>query len=143
MATVTGELATFGFSSLQPYSPEIVFTPSGPTTTALKVRASKPVVVVPEMDQTFSVELTSTDTMRPAAWYTLSIRWLDSGGNFVSVDYPDWKLFVPSAGGDLATLLDVPANPAQVWVGVDPPSGATSGTWWLNPTTGDLYEWSN
>lgn len=143
MAFVTGKLNDFGLDTLTAFHPEIVFTPSGPAIGPTVLFATRPIVAIPAADGTFSVDLSPTEDIRPDRWYAISIRWLDSAGGYIAVDFPDWQLRVPPAGGTLSDILNVPANPAQVWVFETPPANPTPGTWWLNPTTGDLNEWSN
>lgn len=152
MATVTGTLADFGLESLAQFAPEITFTPSGPAVFAPYLMASKPISVIPAPDGTFSVDLFESFFGHPATWYTIKITWLNGANVPVGFDPIDWKLMVPEGGGALVDLLEVPSNPAQVWVGPPDPNdpsqplgltNPTSGTWWLNPNTGDIYEWSN
>lgn len=142
MALVTGTLRNFGIESLAPYSPQIVFTPSGNAVLGDYLLATDPIVVTPQVSGVFEVNLAPTVDIRPDCWYTIAIQWLDAGGNYIRKDFPDWKLRVPSIGGTVTALLAVPANPAQVWVGETPPPNPVPGTWWLNPTTGELKEWN-
>ena len=143
IATVTGNIKDItgqGFPGLQP---RIVFTPSGPGVVGLSVFTTKPVVkTTSHAEGYFSVDLQSTENMRPVVYYQVSIDWLDSGGNFVSVDHIDWKLYVPAAGGLLSDLFQTPMNPHTFWVDEDPPLYPQTGQYWLNPTTGDLKKWT-
>lgn len=143
MAFVTGTLTDFGLAALAAYAPEIVFTPSGPGVNDTTLFATRPISVTPAANGSFAVNLAPTEDIRPDRWYAISMRWLDSSGGYIGVDFPDWQLRVPSAGGKVNDLLNVPANPGQVWVSETPPTNPSPGTWWLNPTTGDLNEWSN
>lgn len=145
MALVTGKLTDFGLAALAPFKPEIVFTPNGNAISPTSLLSTKPVVAVPAANGTFSVQLAPTVDVHPATWYRVSVRWLEPdsfGSGYAGMDFPDWKLFVPLEGGTLTRLLELPANPAQVWVGVDPPTNPTPGLWWLQHN-GDLSEWSN
>jgi hypothetical protein len=146
LATVTGILTDFLNVPLAAFSPEIWFTPSGPAISNAANTAlfsTKPIVVIPAADGTFTVNLQSTDFLQPSVWYMVSVRWLDSVGGYVGIDFIDWQLFVPTAGGAIGGIIAAPSNPAQVWVGETPPANPTPGTWWLIPSTSDLFEWSN
>lgn len=142
-ATVTGNLNDFtgqGFPGLQP---RIVFTPSGPGLSGTRIYATKRIVEeVPHSAGYFSVDLQVTEDMRPVVYYQVSIEWLDSGGNYVSVDNIDWKLFVPVGGGLITDLLDAPLNPLLFWVDATPPPNPQPGQYWLNTITGDLKKWT-
>lgn len=151
MATVTGRLNDFGLEALAAFSPEIVFTPSGPAVGGNVLYASRPIVCIPASNGDFTVELAATEGLHPAQHYTIAVQWLNSAGGYISKDFIDWELSVPEAGGVFADLVAAPANPAQVWVGLTAPANPTPGTWWLesNPAditdplnTGNLYEWS-
>jgi hypothetical protein len=153
MATVTGTLADFGLSLLTAYSPKIIFTPSGPATgpgagSARFLLATRPIECIPAPDGKFSVELYPNEASIPATHYTIRIEWRDPNAfdddrGYVGRDDPDWELVVPNLGGSIADLLKLPSNPAQTWVGDLPPDNPTPGTWWLLPSTGDIFEWSN
>jgi len=137
MATVTGTLWDFGLASIAQYMPQIIFTPSGPATTETKLFATRPIVVTPAVGGAFSVDLKSTDDVQPAVWYRATVRWLDSAGEYVSQDSPDFKLFVPAAGGAIGSLLrDVIPFPSEVWVGeTDNPDYG----FWFQPSTNILW----
>jgi hypothetical protein len=149
MAVVTGTLRDFGLASLTALFPEVVFTPSGPALHGDTVFATKPVVVIPAADGSFSVTLSHTTFMQPAQAYRMSVRWLDPAGNYVSVDEFAWDIHVPAEGGSISALLAAPQNPTTVWVGPTPPLNPGAGSWWLDASAdgttgpGDLYEWSN
>lgn len=148
MAVVTGTLRGFGLESLAAFQPEVVFTPSGPALHGDTVLATRPVVVIPAADGSFSATLSLTTFMQPAQAYRMSVRWLDPAGNYVSVDEFAWDLLVPAEGGAISALLAAPQNPTTVWVGPTPPLNPGNGSWWLDASTdgtsgnGDLYEWS-
>lgn len=143
MAIVTGTLNDFGLDALTAYSPEIAFIPSGPAVNAVKLLATRTVMASPGSDGSFTVDLAPTDNLRPERWYTIRIQWLDASGGYVGADFPDWRLYVPTAGGILADLIAAPWNPALVWVGADAPTGIpTVNTFWLDIITGDLKRWA-
>ncbi|WIB25435.1 hypothetical protein [Curtobacterium sp. MCSS17_015] len=138
--------------SLAALSPRLMFCPSGSAVSPTAVLASRPVVVTPATNGTFTVELQPTDQLRPeGTYYTLRVEWLDATGGFVAVDLLDWPIFVPSGGGSLADLVDAPAGPALMWTSLEEPPFPKPGMRWLqsNPNdladpanTGNLYEWS-
>lgn len=144
MATVTFKLTDFGLDSLAAFAPEVVFTPSGPAVNSTNLLATRPIVATPNTDGTGVVDLAPTDDLRPEGWYAISMRWLDASSEFIGVDFPNWRLYVPPAGGALADLIVTPWNPGLVWAGPTAPAGTpTANTMWLNTTTGDLSIWSN
>jgi hypothetical protein len=143
MATVTGALSDIGINAFPELQPRLIFTPSGPATAATRLFATKPVIVpVASGSGTFTVDLQPTDGMRPAIWYVVTIEWLDPAGNYVSADFLEWKLFVPSGGGNFGDLVQAPLNPLLFWVSETPPTDPTPGQYWLTPSTGDLKKWS-
>lgn len=143
MPTISGNLKDFGLGAMAQFHPEIVFTPSGPATRPTTLLVTQPIVAIPSAGSGwFSVELVSTANIRPARWYEVAVQWLNSSGGYVRKDYLDWKLFVPPAGGDIGELLAVPTNPVNVYVNETSPLNPAAGTWWLKPSTGDLFEWT-
>jgi len=152
MAVITGTLLDFSLDALAPYSPRLIFAGSQPATSGDRLLSTRPFMVRVEADGSFSVDVQPTDSVTPAAWYTVRVEWLDSDGGFVGVDLPDWRIFVPKEGGAIGNLIQAPSNPALVWVGLTPPPApVTPGTWWLvsNPddvtdprNTGELFEWT-
>lgn len=143
MATVTGALSDIGIEAFPELMPRLIFSPSGNATAATRLFATKPVIVpVNAGSGSFTVDLQPTTSMRPAVWYVVTIEWLDPAGNYVSVDFLEWKLFVPSAGGNFEDLIEAPANPMLFWIGETPPPSPTVGQLWLTPSTGDLKNWS-
>lgn len=143
LATVTGALSDIGVAAFPTLSPRLIFTLSGPATEGTRVFATKPKVVpVNAGSGIFTVDLQTTTNLRPAAWYTITIEWLDPSGNYVAADFLEWKLFVPSGGGNLADLLETPVNPMLFWAGPTPPPNPQPGQYWLNTTTGILTKWS-
>lgn len=141
MATVTGTLTNFGLAALVGFSPRIIFAPNTVAVSPDRIMAKQPIVVPVGPSGNFSVELAATVNLRPEAWYDISIEYLNPDGGYSSLDFAEFKLRVPTAGGDIPDLLDIPAVPAQVWVDVNPPTSPTPGTLWLNPSTGDLKRW--
>jgi len=151
MAIVTGTLTDFGLQALTSLSPRIIFTASEPATLSGRLFATVPIVVTPSATGTFSVDLQPTDFVTPGVFYRVRVEWLDAAGGYVGVDLLDWPLYVPAGGGAIGDLVQVDANPALAWVGVDPPPQLPVRTvWWLqvNPddpddprATGILYEW--
>jgi hypothetical protein len=150
MPTVTGTLRDFNITTLAAHSPRIIFTASGVAFSPTRIYSTIPIVVTPDLAGDFSVFLQATEDVDPAIWYTIRIEWLDSDGGYVGVDLVEWKLFVPSAGGSIGDLMEVPANGVRIWVDIDPPKYPSPGTLWLkvNPDnvddpagTGELITW--
>jgi hypothetical protein len=143
MATVTGALSDFGIAPFPELQPRIQFIPSGPGVNGTRLFSGPPPTVnVGAGSGSFTIELQRTDDVRPVVWYTVRIEWLDPAGNYIGVDHPDWKLFVPAGGGELGDLLEAPLNPFIFWVDATPPPNPQPGQYWLNTTTGDLLKWS-
>jgi hypothetical protein len=143
MATVTGALSDFGVQPFPQLQPRLIFTPSGPAVSGTRLFATKPIIVnVAAASGAFTVELQSTDGVRPAVHYKVTIDWLDPSGNYVSADPLEWKIFVPAAGGTIPDLIATPANPMLFWVGEDPPVNPAPGQYWLKPSSGDIQKWS-
>lgn len=151
MAVISGNLTDFSLDALAPYSPRLTFIPSQPATAGGRLFATKPFSVrVDSTTGAFSVDVQPTDNLIPAAYYTIRVDWLDSDGGFVGVDFPDWRITVPAAGGAIGDLLASPVEPSLVWVGLTAPRDPVPGTWWLksNPNdltdprnTGELFVW--
>lgn len=143
MALVTGALSDVGIEAFPDLKPLLKFTPSGPATAGTRLFATKPVTVpVNAGSGIFSVDLQPTTSMRPAVWYVVTIEWLDPAGNYVSNDFLQWKLFVPSGGGNFGDLIGAPANPMLFWVSDTAPVSPQKGQRWLNTTTSKITEWN-
>lgn len=143
MPLVNGTLTDFGLDPLTINSPVLYFRASSTGIAGLNILSKrKAVEAVPAANGFFEVDLVATAAVAPAdTHYMIEIRYRDSNGMVVSESLP-WKLFVPSEGGALGDLLRVPANPALVFTGTEPPELATAGLWWLDPETGDLSEFT-
>lgn len=138
MAKITGIISDYGMGHLVGLHPTLLFTPSGPSLGNTRIFAPHTEVIAP-IDATgyFEAELQPTEDLNPAVHYVVTVRW--GAGRRVVLP---WRLTVPPAGGVLSELLPVLSNPANVWVGVEPPENPSPGVWWLNPITGELQEWS-
>jgi len=153
MPNVTGNLTDVGGGHLVGKYPEIHFTLNAPNSKAGVMLPTQPLTVQPASDGSFTAALQSTTDMQDDAWYTLSIQWLDSAGNYVKADFPDWTLQVPTGGGSFSDLFGKPPkNQRMVYVSLTPPDNPQPFTLWLkqDPTdpnnplnTGELYEWRN
>lgn len=152
-ASVPGNLTDVGGGHLVGKIPEIHFTLNRPNSKSGKIHPTEPVTVQPASDGSFTAVLETTTDMLDDAWYTVSIQWLDAGGNYVKADFPDWELQVPVGGGTFTDLFGrPPSNQRMVYVSLTAPSDPRPFTLWLkqDPTdpnnplnTGDLYEWRN
>ena len=152
-APVTLTLTDVGGGHLVGKYPQIIFTLNRPNSKAGKMHPTEPVVVSPPDSGVATVNLESTIDMLDDAWYTVSIQWLDAGGNYVKADYPEWALQVPSGGGSFSDLFGKPPqNTQMIFVSLSPPENPRKWTYWLqdDPTdtanplnTGDLYQWRN
>lgn len=127
MVSVNGELNDFGLRTLADKEPAVIFTPSGPGTLGRTLFSSDPIVVYPDEDGTFTVDLQPTDGVVPEVWYTVSISHLKAGGRFTHYDVLGYKLFVPITGGALGDMPDAPLSPSTVLVSLDPPPAGYKG----------------
>lgn len=148
MAVIVGTLRDFA-ADLIGEQPQLVFTASAPATSGSYLLATKPVICTPDADGDFTVNLQPTTSLTPYdVYYTMSIRWLDADGGYETRDYPSWHLYVPDVSTNptgpswISGLINQPVNPAWVWVSDTEPPDHVLGTWWLMPSTGDLYEWT-
>lgn len=133
MAVVTGTLSDFQLDALAPYSPQVVFTPSGVATSLSRLLATRPVTVVPDATGFFSVDLVPSTTLVPDAWYDVTIRWLEADGGYAATDHVGWRLDVPPAGGTISDLFRVNAGRADVWIGpTEPVDAQPTGSLWIN-----------
>lgn len=145
MAIVTGSLKDIVGAAMGNRQVALVFRLNGPavqanSTTPGMIHPTAEARVVPAANGSFTVDLIATTVLRGEAWYTLRIEWLDGSGPLN--DFPEWKIRVPTSGGNIADILEAPANPMLFWIGEDPPPNPTPGQNWLKPSTGDISEWS-
>jgi len=60
-------------------------------------------------------------------------------------DFPDWKLFMPSGGGNFAELISTPPNLDLIYFGSLPPAETENYLLWVDIVTESgfaaLYEW--
>lgn len=150
-APVDGNVTDVTGTHLNGKIPELHFTLNSPNAKAGKVIPTEPLTVQPASDGSFTANLETTTDMFDDAWYTVSIQWLDSGGNYVKADFPDWQLQVPVGGGSFSNLFGrPPRNQRMVYVSLTPPPDPKPFTLWLeaNPNddldpanTWDLTEW--
>ncbi|MET3349652.1 UNVERIFIED_ORG: hypothetical protein ABID57_001324 [Arthrobacter sp. UYEF1] len=158
MAAVTGTLRNFGLANINYLDPEIIFQANRPAVGATgQIFATEPVIVTPGSDSSWTANLQDTEALLTEdVYYTVTVQWRDPANNYVRADFPDWRLYVPAAGGVFGDLLSQPNNPHMVIVSpVDPGTNFSIKTMWLqtdpadpdtptNPAnTGDLYELRN
>lgn len=152
MAVVTGTLYDIGGGHLAGKSPELVFTLNSTAATAGGVYVTEPSIITPAGDGSFTANLPSTDLMRDDNFYSLSIRWLGPAGDSSRIDFPDWKIRVPTGGGTLGDLRGNGSNPSMVYVSLTAPEDPRPFMLWLqqdpdkpddisNPSK--LYRWEN
>ena len=140
MATVNGNLRTFFKSDLTGRAPFIRFIPSGVRVKNNAVFAGAHKDVPVEADSGyFSLDLEETVG---DDYYTIQLWYLDSAASYISVDYPDFKLYVPAAGGEIGDLIDTPLVAGEVWIspGGSEPPGSKSGDLLFDPITNDLFQ---
>ncbi|QOT16473.1 hypothetical protein [Paenarthrobacter sp. YJN-5] len=150
MPAVPGNLTEVNFGHLVGKAPEIIFTLNAPNAKPGVMIPTEPVSVAPAGDGSFTANLQSTEDMMDDAWYTVSIKWLDSPGKYVKADWPDWQLRVPLGGGTFSDLFGrPPKNSLMFYVSLSAPTNVPQGSWWLeddpadpdNPlNTGNLHQ---
>lgn len=152
MALVSGTVYDTAGGHLAGKFPELVFALNDTAVTSGGLYVTEPTIVTPSGDGSFTVNLPSTDLMRDDNYYTLQIRWLDTAGNMSRIDFPGWKIRVPTGGGNLADLRGPGTNLSMVYVSLTAPSKPVPFMLWLkqdpddvkNPAnTGNLYRWEN
>ncbi len=146
MTVITFKLNDFGIASMANLAPRVLFIPAGPGIVAtapddLLVPSKRIPAVLDPDGVTFTVSLFPSSWSLPVATYRMVIEWLDSAGNFISRDAPPWEIFIPVNDANLSDIVDVPLSAFWVWVDGTPQTEPVPGAWWLNSTTGDLYEW--
>ncbi|WP_309129487.1 hypothetical protein [Microbacterium sp.] len=131
MATIWGTLSDFGLEALTPFKPVLKFLPSGPGVKGNRLFSSRPVEAPVNATGAFSVLLEPTDGVIPKAWYTVSIEYLNPGGEYTSYDLLNYRLLVPAPGGAIGELPDTPLSADTVLVSLAPPPPGYKG-WYLN-----------
>ncbi|MEF2979117.1 hypothetical protein [Subtercola sp. YIM 133946] len=137
LETVNGSLGDFE-GVVPGLDPRIIFTPSSSAVDGSKLLFNRRIIV-----STFdgaggwSQEFNSTDGTNPPMFFSVSLRWHEAGvgdeGPWVGADFPDIKLFIPSDGPwDFAQIIQAPSNPAQIWLGPEPPTIPTNWTGWID-----------
>jgi hypothetical protein len=145
MAIVTFTLKDFRLESLAGRQPQVFFIPSDPATSSGYVLSATPVGPVPlTASGSGEVNLVPTTVMlQKDIYYRIRIKLLGAiEGDSTWIDFPDWKLYVPLAGGPLDELISAPLNPIYWWVGPnEPPGDVPVNTFWWNTTTNDVKRW--
>jgi len=142
MPILTGLVANFRKQTMAAYSVEIWFTPSGPGVGATGgMIAAQPVIVVPDPDGTFSIDLQQTATLRPTVWFDISLRYLDAAGNYIARDDIPGRLDVGTLGGVLTDFISSTNQPIPghlVEWGPTAPDPWPIGLVWADTSTGDI-----
>jgi len=144
LAIVNGQLKDVNLQVMTDRFPRLVFTPQQLTTAGTGVYPIEPVSVAPAAGTgQFSIELLDSETT--GVLYDLAIEWQapgSSGGlGYTRRDFYQ-GLYVPAAGGSMATLIKKSPGRWLVWVAPTPPDNPKPGTLWLNSDTSILSEWS-
>jgi hypothetical protein len=152
MAAVNLTLYDIGGGHLAGKNPQLIFTLNDAAATAGGVYVTEPIVVTPGSDGSASFDLPSTDLMRDDNYYSLAVKWQGPAGESIRVDYPDWKIQVPTGGGNIVDLRGPGTNMSMVYVSLTPPDKPLPRTYWwktdpddiTNPAnTGKIYRWEN
>lgn len=159
MAEVNGTLRNFGLANINHLDPVIIFQAIKPAIGAAgQIFATDPIrVPVTASDSSWSANLEPTESLLTEdVYFTVTVEWRDPAGNYMRADFPDWRLYVSSAGGSFGDLVQHPVNRSMVIKSpTDPGTNFGRGALWLqidpadpdNPAnpgnTGDLYELRN
>lgn len=133
MPKIYGQLTDFGLGPLTELEPVLLFEHNAPGVAGNAVLSTRPVRVPVGPSGFFEAELIAAARISPAGFYRISIEYRDKPTQQRRIERLPWQLFVPAEGGILADILRVPANPALVWTGTEPPANPSPGTWWLDP----------
>lgn len=142
MANVTMNTRTY-LSTPFPTDERLVvrFVPSGASVGVVSAYPAREVKVVVQADGNVNVDLTPTEGLSPAVWYTIRFEWFDKHPlvdewNLIGWSELDGRLHVPAEGGVVGDLLgDYDASQPQLFLGHGPPPA------WL-PSPGVYYDLS-
>lgn len=151
MAQIYGNIAMFtGGPFSEERHVEMILKPSGPAVGGFATLWTEPIRITPDAAGNWTKDVVATVGLFPDVWYIPSVRWLDSGGNYISQDFPDWQVRVPAAGGPIREMIAFPQQAdlgAAVWIGPEPPANKYLYTGWIDnsepvPAEGmPFYEW--
>lgn len=152
MATVTGSLKDIVGADMADRVAALFFQLNGPTiqatsTTPGTIHPTEPKKIIPSGDSSFTANLVATTVMLTNSWYTLAIQWNDSAGTLM--DFPDWQIRVPVAGGVLSELITLAGraggpggsgpNFTAVLYGLTEPPNLVVGQMWWKTDPNDPY----
>lgn len=145
LVTITGTLSDLGLVSLAAFNPEIRLVPHRASFKGAKFLSTKPVVAIPASNGAFSMQVESLEDTRPYTRATLQAWWQEPGKpgeqGWNSVDLIE-DFQIPPGGGAIGDIAGLAFDPTKVIVSESEPWNPAYSTWWLNPVTGDLKEWS-
>lgn len=136
MATVTGRIVQQTGSPLTGLEPRVQILIPENTIYSNAVVVTKPAPITPDSGGNFAVNLVPSAQGRPLIDYSMVVTWLDSAGNFVSQDNPNFIFHVPEAGGSIDKLIVSKGTPFWWWKSTQPPAVRDDGTMWIDPVTG-------
>ena len=147
MGLVTGSVIDFGFASLGSASGRIIFRPNTSATGtgtagAAQLLSTRRLIATPDVTTgVWSIDLYPNTNTRPVSYYTVSVEWLDSAGNYIGVDYVTGVLVVPENGGNVRDLLRNGIAGTETWIvpGGAIPSDSVPGDLLFDPLTSDLF----
>lgn len=162
LETVAGFLSDFGGDLDLSVHPRIVFKPNGAAVGGNTLFFGKPVLVTAFSGAgAWTTQLQSTDEMFRVTgedvWYDVWIERLigtvpvagmtASNADYTPWDDTRWKLRVPPGGGQFASMVSAPSNPAQIWFEPEPPTDPSPRTGWYDtdadpaPGVPNYFEW--
>lgn len=142
MPLVHGTLTDIGLNPIPGIATRLRFTPSQPAFDGAALYSAKPVEAEPDAAGGFEVDLLATVPLSQAVHIDVDVVYRDTETHMEHTERVPWWLHVPEAGGPIGELLQFPGDAAKVYIGTEAPASGVKYQWWLNPDTGDLYEWS-
>jgi len=146
MALITGTAGDINLAAVDAYGLELVFWLSETATQGSKLIVTREHKVAVADDGTWSVDVPDTETMGQPRHYRMRAQWRDPNAfgedrGMAGIDFPDFELFVPVAGGSLADLTAYfTTNPYMVFYGPTEPAQWPVGAVWVNSTSGDINQ---
>lgn len=157
MPVVTGELKDIVGATLVSRVGKIGFRLVAPNIVATGASAGRVIptaveLITPSSDGSFSVNLTSTNTMLGDGYYVLFIEWTDA--TLPKTDFPGWQIRVGASGGPLSGFIEF-GNPSGgggggngpnlslVLLGLTKPANLKVGQLWWKTDPNDPYGAAN
>ena len=146
MALITGTAGDINLTAVEAYGLELVFWLNEPASQGAKLIITREYIVAVADDGTWTIGVPDTETMSQPRHYKMRAQWRDPNAfgddrGMAGVDFPDFELFVPVAGGSFAELTEhFTTNPYMVFYQATEPASWPVGSVWVNSITGDMNQ---